>query len=436
MTPSEKSSKLPLLLLFFVVFIDLVGFGIIIPVLPTVAQQYGADPFVVAWLVASYSLMQFFFAPFWGRLSDSVGRRKVLLLSLFASTAGYLIWGLASTLPLLFLSRLLAGAGSGNMAVAQAYIADVTTPENRAKGMGLLGAAFGLGFVLGPAIGGAVTFLGGHHDLGLVAAGCSALAFVLAAAKLPEPPARSQAGHDRFRLDPAFYVDALTDPRLRLSLALFFVFTFAFANMEATLVLFTERVFQFGIKENSLMFTYIGLLMVLIQGGLVGRLNKRVSEKKLVLAGALFTAAGLLLIAFSRTPPVLYVALALLALGTGITNPANQSMLSKQASPGGVGGVLGVGQSLSTLGRILGPLAGGWLFLNAGLQSPYYLGCGVMLLSFAIALFLPSPAVGNGAHNSGPMKLSETEGKGSSRQHKSETNVNASDNFSKEMGKT
>lgn len=435
MTTSEKPSKLPLLLIFFVVFIDLIGFGIIIPVLPTVAEQYGANPVTVAWLVASYSLMQFFFAPFWGRLSDSVGRRKVLLISLASSTVGYLIWGFAAGLPMLFLSRLLAGAGNGNIAVAQAYIADVTTPENRAKGMGLVGAAFGLGFVLGPAIGGAASILGGHTHLGFLAAGFSALALVLAATKLPEPASRSQAGHDRFRSDPTFYGQTLVDPRLRLSLALFFVFTFAFANMEATLVMFTERVFHFGIKENSFMFTYIGLLMVLIQGGLVGRLSKRVSEKKLILTGSLFSAGGLLLIAFSQSVPVLYGALALLAVGTGITNPANQSLLSKQADPQRVGGVLGVGQSLSTLGRILGPLAGGWLFFQCGLQSPYYLGCAVMLLAFALAFFLPAQN-GNGGHKAAPVSVSEIEGNGDRRQHKSQSNVSVDDSFSKEMGKT
>lgn len=384
-----KTSKLSLLLIFLVVFIDLIGFGIIIPVLPTVAEQLGADAVTISWLVASYSIMQFVFTPYWGRLSDKLGRRPVLLISLSASTIGYLIWGFAHSLPLLFLSRLVAGAGNGNIAVAQAYIADVTTVENRAKGMGLVGAAFGLGFVLGPAIGGLCSYLGAHNNIGYVAAAFSGTALLLAAAKLPEPENRSQAGHERFVSDPSFYFKTIADPRLRVALALFFISTFAFANMEATLVLFSERVFKFGITENSLMFTYIGLLMVFIQGGLIGRLSKRLSEKSLVCAGSLLTAAGLLLIALSTSVPMLYGALALLAAGTGITTPSNQSILSKQADPARVGGALGVGQSLSTLGRILGPIAGGWFFLHLGLQTPYFLAAAVMILAFALSFLLP-----------------------------------------------
>lgn len=427
MTSSEKPSKLPLLLIFFVVFIDLIGFGIIIPVLPTVAEKFGADAFTIAWLVASYSIMQLFFTPFWGRLSDRIGRRPVLLISLAASTCGYLIWGFAGALPMLFLSRLVQGAGNGNIAVAQAYIADVTTPENRAKGMGLVGAAFGLGFVLGPAVGGLCSYLGGHSYLGYVAAAFSAVAFALAAFKLPEPAKRSQAGHERFVSDPAFYFKTLVDQRLRVALALFFVSTFAFANMEATLVLFTERKFNFGLTENSLMFTYIGFLMVLIQGGLIGRLNKKVSEKALVLVGTLLTATGLLLIAFAGTVPLLYLALAFLAAGTGITTPSNQSIVSKQADPLTVGGTLGVGQSLSTLGRILGPLAGGFVFLNLGLQTPYFLGAAVMFLAFVLALFLPDVPRGGvqavGAPTAVTREESGSGASGQTLQHKSGLNV-------------
>ncbi len=410
--PPAKSSKLPLLLIFLVVFIDLIGFGIIIPVLPTVAEQFGADAVTISWLVASYSLMQFIFTPYWGRLSDKLGRRPVLLISLTASTIGYLIWGFAHSLPLLFLSRLVAGAGNGNIAVAQAYISDVTTIENRAKGMGLVGAAFGLGFVLGPAVGGLCSYLGAHNYIGYVAAAFSGMALLLAAAKLPEPQNRSQAGHERFVSDPAFYFKTLADPRLRVALCLFFISTFAFANMEATLVLFSERVFKFGITENSLMFTYIGLLMVFIQGGLIGRLNKKVPEKALVATGSLLTAVGLLLIALSTSVPMLYGALAFLAAGTGITTPSNQSILSKQADPAMVGGALGVGQSLSTLGRILGPIAGGWFFLHAGLQTPYYLGAAVMILAFALSFWLPNVPRGGGVHGSPVPDSGESEGVG------------------------
>ncbi|MBX9685969.1 MAG: MFS transporter, partial [Candidatus Obscuribacterales bacterium] len=185
----KKAGKMALLLIFLTVFIDLLGFGIIIPVLPQCATEFGADPQTVGYLVMSYSLMQFFMTPFWGRLSDSVGRRPIMLVSLATSAIGYAIWGLAGSLMMLFASRLIAGLGNANIAVAQAYISDVTKPEDRAKGMGLIGAAFGLGFTLGPAIGGGLSYFG-FHAIGFAAAVCSAVAFLLACFALPEPEKR------------------------------------------------------------------------------------------------------------------------------------------------------------------------------------------------------------------------------------------------------
>ena len=386
---ATKTSKFALLLIFFTVFIDLIGFGIIIPLLPTFAEHFGAGGFLVGLLVMSYSLMQFFFTPFWGRLSDNVGRRPILLISLTASAAGYLIWGFAGSLWMLFLSRMVAGFGNANIAVAQAYIADVTTPENRAKGMGLVGAAFGLGFVLGPALGALCVGKGAIHIAGFLAAGFSILDLVLTFFFLPEPERRSQAGHERFVMRPEFYWQVLTNERLRVSLAIFFISTFAFANMEATLVLLTEHKYGFTVQQNGLMFAYIGLIMVFVQGGLIGRLSKRFGEQKLIFFGSLLVVLGLLGTPASTAPLVLYGALALLALGSGMNTPANQSMLSKLAPAEDVGGIMGVGQSLSTLGRILGPLAGGAAFQYFGMQSPYFVGAAAMIAACVLSLLLP-----------------------------------------------
>jgi MFS family permease len=384
----KKTSKLPLLLIFFTVFIDLIGFGIIIPLLPTFAEKFGAGGLQVGLLLMSYSAMQFLFTPFWGRLSDNVGRRPILLTSLAASGVGYLIWGFAGTLPMLFLSRIVAGFGNANLAVAQAYIADVTTAENRAKGMGIVGAAFGLGFVLGPAIGGLCA--AHHYQLaGYVAAGFSFLDLLLTFFFLPEPEKRSQAGHERFVMEPNFYIRTLTNESLRVPLSIFFVSTFAFALMETTLVLLTEHQFHFNAADNGWMFAYIGLVMVFMQGGMIGRLSKKYGEKKLVVAGSILVAAGLALTPVTNSVALLYAALGLLAIGSGMTNPSNQSILSKLARREEVGGVMGVGQSLSTLGRILGPIAGGAAFQFIGMSSPYFLGAATMILCFAAALFLP-----------------------------------------------
>jgi len=391
-TADDKKGRMALGLIFLTVFIDLIGFGLIIPVLPTYALQLHADDTTAGLLIASYSLAQFLVMPFWGRLSDKVGRRPILLVSLFASFLGYLMWGFAGSLPLLFISRLIAGAGNANIAVAQAYVSDVTTEENRTKGMALIGIAFGLGFVLGPAIGGfCVKFGLSLNTIGFIAAGLSLIDLILTALILPEPAKRSQAGTERFGLGFGFYLKSITDKKLRDSLAIFFLSTFAFANMEATIVFLTRDYFKFGPAENSYLFVYIGFLIVLVQGGLVRRMTKKNIEKRMVMAGTLLLAIGLLLTPAFHSVVGLCVAMAVLALGSGINTPANQSILSKLAPVSQVGGVMGVGQSLSTLGRILGPAIGGYTFQHMGVAAPYCVGAVAMMVAFLLSFKLPTP---------------------------------------------
>jgi len=389
----KKAGKAALLLIFFTVFIDLVGFGLIIPVLPTYAQQLQADDFAVGCVIATYSVFQFFFTPVWGRMSDKVGRRPILLFSLAASALGYLIWGFSSSLALLFVSRAVAGAGNANIAVAQAYVSDVTTKDNRAKGMGLVGAAFGLGFVLGPAIGGGCVYMGFNlQTIGFVAAALSIIDLVLTFFLLPEPQQRSNAGNERFTKEKNFFFNTLGDPKLRVSLLIFFIATFAFANMEATIVLLTTKKLNFGSFENTMMFLYIGLLIVFVQGGMIHRLNKKYGEKKLIGIGSVMVALGLLLTPVSSNLYVLGAALFLLAVGSGLNSPANQSLLSKLAPENKTGGVLGVGQSLSTLGRIAGPVIGGFAFQYLGMSSPYFIGAVAMAVAFVLSMKLPDSA--------------------------------------------
>jgi MFS family permease len=287
----------------------------------------------------------------------------------------------------------VAGFGNANIAVAQAYISDVTSLEDRAKGMGLVGAAFGLGFVIGPAIGCGLSAMGmGLSSLGFVAFAFSLLDLILTAFLLPEPEKRSNAGNERFGISPKFFFDVLLNARLKVSLAIFFISTFAFANMEATLILLTNKIFKFNDVQNMLMFLYIGVLMVFVQGGLIHRLNKKYGEKKLIIIGTALIAIGLVFTPVSANPVVLYIALAILALGSGINTPANQSMLSKLAPSDTAGGVLGVGQSLSTLGRIAGPIVGCYVFETMGSQSPYMIGAAAMVIAFALGFMLPEPS--------------------------------------------
>lgn len=377
-------------LMFLTVFIDLIGFGIIIPLMPLYAKQFGASGLQVGLLLTSYSLMQFFFAPMWGRLSDKIGRRPVLLISLATSAVGYSIWGFSNSLAMLFVSRIVAGFGNANLAVAQAYIADVTPQEYRSQGMGMIGAAFGLGFVLGPAIAGIGCHFGLHPNaLGFIAAAFSIVDLIFTAIALPEPKVRSGRAHNIFALGADSYMRTVTNSKFAGSLFIIFISTFAFANMETTLVLLTNKYFNFDLMQNSYLFVGLGLVMVLIQGGLIRRIGKKYQDASLIGVGTALMTVGLVLTPATHSFVVLCIALLILATGSGINNPASTSLLSKLSPEEETGGVMGVGQSMSTLGRILGPIAGGSLFDALGPSSPYWLGAACMLVACALSFKLP-----------------------------------------------
>ncbi len=378
--------------LFLIVFIDLVGFGLMFPLLPFYSEHFGASPLLVTVLLSTYSFAQFFMAPVWGRLSDRYGRKPILLGSLCFSVASYLWLGFASALWMLFAARLLSGAGAGNIAAAQAYIADVTNPEARAKGMGVIGAAFGLGFTIGPALGGMIA--GDHPDLAalgrppLVAAGFSALALLLTVLVLPESLPRGLRGSargNRLTLARA----ALARPALRQLLALFFVTTLAFAGMEGTFALWAERSFGWGPKTVGISLLYVGVVLILMQGGLVGPLARRFGEARLATAGIAIVAAGLLGLALSAAVPAAAIAMGLLAAGMGLFSPSINSLLSFHAGASERGGIMGVGQSASSLARLLGPTIAGFFFDHWGRNAPYFVSACVMAAMVLVALRIP-----------------------------------------------
>jgi MFS transporter, DHA1 family, tetracycline resistance protein len=384
----------PLFIIFLTVFLDLLGFGIVIPLAPLYVKQFAADPASVGRLAGLlgtfYSLMQFLFAPVWGRLSDRVGRRPILLMSISGSCLSYLLFAVAvwaRSLPLLFGSRLIAGIMAANLATAQAYIADVTTPENRAKGMGLVGAAFGLGFVFGPALGGWLSQPGFSPVMvPAVAAGLCLFNVLLAAFRLPESlPAEARAAVPERRRGLRAMATALADPRIARLVQLLFLVTFAFTMMEWTLTLFVAGRFHFERKDAGYLFAALGVLIAIVQGGLVGRLVKRVGEAHLVVAGTLMMAVALALIPTTHSVPSLMAVMALLALGNGINNPSLSSLTSRAVDATEQGGILGAAQGFSSLARAVGPFCAGWLF-DLGIAYPYLGAAAVMTVAFLLSL--------------------------------------------------
>jgi multidrug resistance protein len=394
----------PLLVVFFTVFLDLLGFGIVLPVAPYFAKEY-FTPEVAAWLRgvggnfalgdvvgllgSLYSLMQFFFAPIWGRLSDRVGRRPIILLSVFGSFLSYLIFALAHSIVPLLLSRMVAGVMAANISTAQAYVADVTGPEERARGMGMVGAALGLGFVFGPAVGWLVSGLGPRAPIYL-AAGLALLNFLLALAILPESHrSRSVSGPARPLFRGGAMWDALRDPRLSALVQVFFLSTLAFAAMEGTLTLFLIEKFGMKEKDTYQLFAYVGIVVAFVQGGLLRRLAKRENEPRLIMVGTLSMAVGLALMARAPSVGALMGVLALLAFGSGISTPSVNSLASKLAGTEEHGATLGITQGFSSLGRALGPYFGGRLF-SYGMGYPFLVGGALMLVAFLISLRLLS----------------------------------------------
>jgi multidrug resistance protein len=366
-------------IVFLIVFIDLVGFGIVIPILPLYAETYGPSPVVFGLLMASFSVMQFIFAPILGRLSDRIGRRPVLLVSLLGSAAGYLLFGFAGSLVMLFASRIIPGIAGGNISTAHAVIADITGPEDRAKGMGLIGAAFGLGFILGPTIGGLTVAIRPWLP-GVVAAAASFTAFVLVLLRLPEtlePGARHQGG--RRRLDLANLRRAFAHPVLGGALLMVFLTIFAFANFETTFAQFAKLRYAFTTSTIAWLFAYAGVLGAVVQGGLIGPLSKRFGEVRLIVAGTLlsFLALGVLPSTPGRGP--LLAVLAVLALGQGVAHPALTALVSKAAGREEVGGVMGVQQGLASLARIAGPFWAEVAYGGLGFQWPFWTASAAML---------------------------------------------------------
>jgi DHA1 family tetracycline resistance protein-like MFS transporter len=375
--------------LFLTVFVDLLGFGIVLPLLPRYAETMRASDAAIGLLMASFSAMQFLFAPLWGRLSDRVGRRPVLLLGLFGSVLSYTLFAVADTLALLFASRVAAGVFGATIGAAQAYIADVTEASERGRGMALIGAAFGLGFTFGPAMGGLAHHHFGPAAPGVAAASLSLAAFLFAWRALPEPERRGAGPRAPSRF--AALARALALPTVPLLLALQVVATIAFAGFESTLARYTRARWGYDASENGFLFTYVGVCLLVSQGFLVRRILPRAGERNLVALGALALAAGLLAVAAASGTAAALASLPLVVLGFSMITPSLASLLSLATPPAMHGEIFGVSQSGLSLARVVGPLLGNLLFQRDP-GAPYLTGAAIMALACAGGLALRAKA--------------------------------------------
>lgn len=383
-----SKNKASLSIIFVTIFIDLMGFGIIIPLLPSFALKIGMSDFQIGMTVAVFSLMQFLFNPVLGKLSDKIGRRPLILITQLTSVAAYVLFSFSNSFLLLFISRMIAGIGGSNIAVAQAYIADVTTREERAKGMGMIGAAFGLGFVFGPLMG---AFLAkyGYAVAGMVSAVFSLTAFLFATFKLPESINRKQS-ELKIKvkiIDWHYSKKIISNPNLGLLILLFFIIIFSMANIFGTLPILGVKHYHFSDQYNGILFGIMGIINTIIQGGFMRRLSQWLGEKGLILTGSIFMMIGLGMIPFGQNFPGLAIVISLYAVGSGILQPTILSMISNYSPENEQGSVLGLNQSFAAFARVLGPLWGGFSFDYFGYEFPFLTGAFFTFVTFLLAYF-------------------------------------------------
>lgn len=396
-TATTKSpAKSPLVVIFMTVFIDLIGFGIILPLSPFLAREFQASAFEIGLLMSIYSIMQFLFSPFWGALSDRIGRRPVILIGLLGGGFSYVLFAFSSSLTLLFIARALAGVFGGNISTAHAYIADVTKPEERSKGMGLIGAAFGLGFIFGPLIGAGLGLLGqklgSAPPLGMSfsAVGAAVLCFAnfaLAFSVLKESLPDSVRGMPRSRRNRFVEIAKhMARPIAGPLMFVYFLSGLAMAQMESMLFPFVADRFGWGLEKSSLGFAYIGILMVITQGYLVRKWMPRFGESRVLLAGLFFFALSLALIPVSISVALMALTMTVLALGNGLMRPPNLGLISLATPVDEQGAVMGVTNSLASLGRILGPVIGGVLYQRYSPGAPFAFAAVLAAAAFVLAL--------------------------------------------------
>lgn len=403
-TNSISNKKAQLAIIFFTVFIYLVGFGVIIPIIPILSRDFGASPLQTGLLLSTFSLMQFLFAPFWGKLSDRWGRRPILLFCLLAEGLSYLLFAWARSLEWLFVARLLGGFFGASISTASAYISDITPPNERSKGMALIGVAFGLGFVVGPALGGGLAAWGQtlssakHFDTSFAAiwvAGICFATFLFGLRFLKESlEEKNKSSESRKRL--ATLVAYFKKPTVGTLIAIFGLSSLAMSAMEATLILFMGDRFAWDVKQVSFGFAYIGVIIVFTQGFLVRRLIPRWGERKVLRLGLFLLAIGIGGIALAPNITWMAITMTALSIGNGLANPSTLGSISLLNEASEQGASMGVTQSMASLGRIIGPAVGGVLYGHFHLTAPFVAGgiMGALALFLAVRIYKDLPEAG------------------------------------------
>lgn len=393
--------RFQLFLIFITIFIDLIGFGIVMPVLPEFAKKepFSASPLTIGLIFASFSVMQLICAPIFGKLSDRYGRRPILFFSMIGTAASFLILGFATTIWMLFLGRMLDGVTGANISTAQAYIADITTPEERVKGMGLIGAAFGLGFVFGPAIGGILSTYG--HSVpfffaaGLALANGITLYFILPETVKPGTHTATTLSEGRL----SRLLKYLQDGRLSMLIVIYFLVTLAFSIMTLAFIQFTDFRFSYDPKENGLILGFLGIIAAIMQGGLIGFFTRKFGETRLAVVGTILMSVSLFALPLIG-PQVgglaaLLIGVAVFAIGQSFATPTVLTLASKSVSTGEQGSVMGVMQSSASMARIIGPALSGLLLTSAvtkeitdfTAQLTFWTATGIMVVAFILTCF-------------------------------------------------
>ena len=385
-------------IVFLVVVIDLIGFGIIIPLLPFFGEYFNASPEIIGCLMATYSAGQLLTAPLWGRLSDKIGRRPVLLVSLFGLSLSYLLMSSAQNLLSLFIARALGGLMAGNISAAFAYVADITTPQNRAKGMGLIGAAFGIGFIIGPAIGGILAGSDPAHANyqmpALIAAIASGLAFVISLIFLSEsltPEMRFSRLNEPTTKIFDMFRQAISQKELRVLLIVSFLVIFVFASLESMFPIWSRRAMAWGPEQTGYLFAFVGIISAIIQGGFLGFLTKLFGEIRLIIMGTLILAIGMALVPLSNSVELLTCTMALVAIGFSLVSPSLNTAISLRSSATEQGQVMGITRSVTTFSRILGPAWAGLIFGSVGKNWPFFLSALIMVFVLALLINIWRP---------------------------------------------